>query len=264
MLSRAPIAAPNLPEHVAIIMDGNGRWAKQRGLPRIEGHRRGAETLKKITRAAHAMGVRHLTLFAFSSENWKRGKDEVDNLLKLMRFYLRRELKELIEENVRFRVIGDYRKFPQDIADMIDATIQKTAENTGITLCLALNYGGRQDILQAVKNFAQDCVDGKMSPQDIEERVFHSYLYSCGMPDPDLLIRTSGELRVSNFLLWQLSYSEFYFTDKHWPEFSEQDLQDAVASYQTRQRRFGSVLDENAYASRQTHASNPLPLLINE
>lgn len=235
------MATNDIPQHVAIIMDGNGRWAKQRGLPRVEGHRRGADTLKKMTRTAHELGIRYLTVFAFSSENWRRGEEEVNNLLKLMRYYLKRELKDLVKENVRFRVIGNYHQFPKDIADMIECTIAQTADNTGITLCLALNYGGRQDIVQAMQAIAADCVHGNLSTFDIDEHVVRSYLFTRDMPDPDLLIRTSGELRLSNFMLWQLSYSEFYFTDCHWPDFAEQDLQDAIASYQRRQRRFGAV-----------------------
>lgn len=228
-----------VPQHIAIIMDGNGRWATARGLPRVEGHRRGAEALKKTAREAAQVGVRFLTVFAFSSENWKRSKEEVDNLLRLMRFYLKRELNDMVKENVKFRVIGDYHAFPKDIVKLLDNTIEKTRNNTGLTLCMALNYGGRMDIMRAAQQFAQKCVEGECQPQDLTEEYFATMLYSHEIPDPDLFIRTSGELRVSNFLLWQLSYAEFVFVDIHWPDFDREYLHQAICEFQNRERRFG-------------------------
>lgn len=249
-----PPSSAQIPHHIAIIMDGNGRWATGRGLPRVEGHRKGAETLKKITEAAHNMGVKVLTVFAFSSENWKRSADEVGGLLQLMRFYLRRDLKELVQKNICFKVVGKYQEFPKDIVEMLEETIEKTKNNTGIMLCVALNYGGRLDIVQAAQKFAQDCLGGQHKPTELTETLFDSYLYTADIASPDLLIRTSGELRISNFLLWQLSYAELHFTDSHWPDFTEQDLWLAVERFQNRQRRFGGN-DVDAYGKKQSYLS---------
>ncbi|RED66062.1 isoprenyl transferase [Cohnella lupini] len=231
----------NIPEHIAIIMDGNGRWAKARGLPRIAGHHNGMKAVKRITKAADRIGVKVLTLYAFSTENWKRPKSEVEFLMKLPQEFLSLELGELIENNVQVKMMGIRELLPDHTVAAVEEAVRKTQHNTGLILNFALNYGSRLEMVDAAKQLAKQAVAGEINPDAIEEADFERLLLSSGLPDPDLLIRTSGELRLSNFMLWQLAYSEFWFTDVYWPEFSEQHLYDAVREYQQRARRYGGL-----------------------
>ncbi|WP_094044021.1 MULTISPECIES: isoprenyl transferase [unclassified Cohnella] len=231
----------NIPKHVAIIMDGNGRWAKMRGLPRIAGHHNGMKAVKRITKAADRVGVEVLTLYAFSTENWKRPKAEVEFLMKLPQEFLAIELEELIENNVQVRMMGDRGQLPDHTVAAVEEAVRRTAHNTGLILNFALNYGSRHEMLEAVKEVARQAAAGKVDPEALEEADFEKRLLSSGLPDPDLLIRTSGELRLSNFMLWQLAYSEFWFTDVFWPEFGERHLYDAIREYQRRARRYGGL-----------------------
>ena len=228
-----------VPAHIAIIMDGNGRWARARGLPRIAGHRQGVEAVRSTVRACSDLGISYLTIYAFSSENWKRPVSEVDDLMGLLRLYIQQELAELGREGVRIRFIGDRRRLAEDINHLIAASEENTKNNTGLTLTVAINYGGRQEILEAARGFARDVRDGKLDPEDISEQVFESYLESEVLPDPDLLIRTSGEQRLSNFLLWQSAYAEFVFITTLWPDFKREHLEQAIQEYQRRERRYG-------------------------
>ncbi len=232
-----------VPTHVAIIMDGNGRWAWARGLPRIAGHRQGAEAVRSTVRACSDLGISYLTIYAFSSENWKRPASEVDDLMGLLRFYIRRELVDLGREGVRIRFIGDRSRLDTDINRLISESEQSTMNNKGLIFTVALNYGGRQEILEAARVFAQNVRDGIHEPGDMNEQLFESYLQSEDMPDPDLLIRTSGEQRLSNFLLWQSAYTEFLFTATLWPDFTREHLEQAVHEYQRRERRYGGSGD---------------------
>jgi undecaprenyl diphosphate synthase len=229
------------PTHVAIIMDGNGRWAHARGLPRIEGHRRGAESVRAAVRAASQSDVQYLTLFGFSSENWKRPADEVHDLMGLLKYYLRKEIVELHKNNVRFRVIGNRDALGSDIVALINEAELHTEGNTGLTLLLALSYGGRDDITTAVQTIAKRIADGEISPDDVNEQLITDNLATRDVPPPDLLIRTSGEQRISNFLLWQMAYTEFMFLDCHWPEFDEHQFNEALNAFQNRERRFGAI-----------------------
>jgi undecaprenyl diphosphate synthase len=233
--------SPVPPLHVAIIMDGNGRWAKSRGLPRTAGHRRGAEAVREAVKNASDLGVSYLTLFGFSSENWKRPQGEVRDLMGLLRLYLRSEIKELHGNGVRLCVVGERKQLAPDIIRLIEDAERMTAANTKFTLVLALSYGGRQELARAAKQIAEDVAAGKRNPADIDERLFESHLFTAGIPDPDLLIRTSGEKRISNFLLWQSAYAEFVFLDVLWPDFSRLDLESAIQEYQRRDRRYGTV-----------------------
>ncbi len=226
-----------LPQHVAVIMDGNGRWAKKRALPRSAGHRAGVERVRTIIRMSSDIGIRYLTLFAFSTENWKRPADEVGTLMKLLLEYLVKELAELHEKNVRIRTLGDLSKLPNDVIAEIDRAVETTKNNTGLTVNMAINYGARQEIVDAVKHIVGD----KKSPEEIDEVCISSYLSTAGEPDPDLLIRTSGEMRISNFLLFQLAYAEFYFTDTLWPDFDEAEYAKALGCFASRDRRFGGL-----------------------
>jgi len=230
-----------LPTHVAIIMDGNGRWASAKGLPRTEGHRRGAESVRTVIKAASRLGVRYLTLFGFSSENWKRPSGEVMDLMGLLRLYLRKELAELHKQGVRFRVIGDRSRLPVDIQDLITVAEQRTRDNVGLNLVLALSYGGRAEIVNSARIIAERVKNGELDPADIDENLFAGSLETADIPDPDLLIRTSGEQRLSNFLLWQTAYTEFVFTDTLWPDFRTEEFEHALSQYQSRDRRYGSV-----------------------
>lgn len=235
------------PNHIAIIMDGNGRWAQARGLPRTAGHHQGVEACKRVVRAAGDMGLGYLTLFAFSSENWARPVEEVGELMRLLRMYLRSETAELHKNNVRLRVIGSRRELKEDIVELIENAETLTKHNDGLTLSIALNYGGRQDILQAAADFAHQCVvEGREASFETAEEFFPSHLMTAGTPDPDILIRTSGEQRISNFLLWQCAYAEMVFTDTLWPDFSKTDLEAAILDFQSRDRRFGSVESQTA------------------
>lgn len=240
LLSTSDTPAP--PVHVAIIMDGNGRWAKQRNLPRTAGHKQGAESVRKAVRAAASAGISYLTLFGFSSENWSRPNTEIQDLMGLLRLYLRAETAELHKNNVRIKIIGDRRKLPDDIVKLIEHSESTTANNTGLTAILALSYGGRQDITHAVQTLAQEVAAGRLAPEDIEEKSIDRALATAGIPDPDLLIRTSGEQRISNFLIWQLAYTEFVFLDTLWPDFDEQSLAGAVEEFQRRDRRYGATV----------------------
>ena len=230
------------PQHIAIIMDGNGRWAQKRGLPRSMGHRAGADAVKRIVRTAGDMGIPYLTLFGFSSENWKRPADEVGELMRLLRIYLRSETADLHRNNVRLKIIGDRAQLESDIVELIENAERLTAENDKITVIIALNYGGRHEILQAAANWAQKCQAQNIAPTvEAAEEFFPQQLMTDGIPDPDILIRTSGEQRISNFLLWQCAYAEFVFTPTLWPDFSVHDLETALADYARRERRFGAV-----------------------
>ncbi len=232
---------PGAPVHVAIIMDGNGRWAKQRGLPRVAGHRRGAEAVRATVKAAAELGVRYLTLFGFSSENWKRPLAEIDDLMGLLRHYLRGEIAELHRNGVRLRIIGDRERLAPDIVTLIANAEAMTAGNGGLNLIIALSYGGRADIVAAARRLAAAAADGRIALADIDERSFAASLSTAGVPDPDVLIRTSGEQRISNFLLWQSAYAEMVFLDTLWPDFSKRDLEDAITEFQRRDRRYGAA-----------------------
>ncbi|PQJ27944.1 isoprenyl transferase [Rubritalea profundi] len=229
------------PEHIAIIMDGNGRWAKQRGLPRIAGHRAGAESVRRTVETCKNLGVKYLTLYAFSSENWKRPESEVKALMQLLERFLKEKTKEMMKQNVRLNAIGRTDMLPEKTRIQLDKAIETTADNTALTLNLALSYGSREEIVDATKSIAQKVATGEISIDDIDNCTISDHLYTADQPDPDLLIRTSGELRLSNFLLWQLSYSEIVILDKFWPDFAESDLYDAVTHFHSRHRRFGAI-----------------------
>ncbi len=231
------------PRHVAIIMDGNGRWAKARMLPRIAGHRQGAEVVRDTVSHCRELGVSFLTIYAFSSENWKRPLDEIDDLMGLLKIYLKRELDELVRSGVRMRFIGNRKRLSKGIISLIEEAERETGHNTGLTLTVALNYGGRDDIVQAAARIAEDVAKGTLESGAITEDLFESYLETAGIPDPDLLIRTSGEQRVSNFLLWQTAYTELVFTSVLWPDFNREDLEDAINEFHRRERRYGASSD---------------------
>jgi len=230
-----------LPVHVAIIMDGNGRWARARGLPRTAGHRQGAESVRRAVRGATELGISYLTLFGFSSENWKRPPIEIEDLMGLLRLYLRKEIAELHAERVRMRVIGDRRRLAHDIVALIEHAEETTRANTGLNLTIALSYGGRAEIVAATRHLAEAARAGRIEPDDIDESDFARELTTAGIPDPDLLIRTSGEKRISNFLLWQCAYAELLFVDTLWPDFGKRDLEDAVREFGLRERRYGAA-----------------------
>lgn len=230
-----------VPRHVAIILDGNGRWAKRRGMPRNYGHVQGAKNVEVICRAAHDMGIKYLTVYAFSTENWKRPQDEVDALMKLLNQYMKNCQKTAKKNNMKVRVIGDKSGLSEPIQRDIAALEEATKEYDGLNFTIALNYGGRDELTRAVRKIARAVKDGEIDPGDITEELISKYLDTAGLPDPDLMIRTSYELRISNYLLWQLAYAEFYFTEVPWPDFDEKELQKAVEAYQQRDRRFGMV-----------------------
>ena len=230
-----------IPRHVALILDGNGRWAKKRGLPRTAGHKQGCVAVEQIVEDAARLGIEYLTVYGFSTENWKRSAEEVGALMQLFRFYTKRLLKIAGENNVRVKMIGDRYRFAQDIIDGINTLEEKTRDNTGLTFVIAVNYGSRDEIRRAVQKMLTDCRDGKLSPEEADEAKITSYLDTAGIPDPDLMIRTSGELRLSNYLLWQLAYAELYVTDTLWPDFNREELIRAIEAYNKRERRFGGV-----------------------
>ncbi|MDE6313895.1 MAG: isoprenyl transferase [Lachnospiraceae bacterium] len=234
----------NIPNHVAIILDGNGRWAKSKGMPRNYGHVQGAKNVEVICEEAYRMGIQYLTVYAFSTENWKRSQDEVDALMKLLRNYMKTCLKTAEKNNMCVKVIGDITRLDEDIRTRILELEEATKENTGLHFQIAINYGSRDEIRRAVTGLAEQVKAGKILPETITEETIESFLDTKGIPDPDLLIRTSGEERLSNFLLWQLAYSEFYFAEVHWPDFSKKELEKAVAYYNKRDRRFGGVKEE--------------------
>lgn len=230
-----------VPKSIAIIMDGNGRWAKKRFLPRTAGHKAGVETIRTVLKECERLNIKYLTLYAFSTENWKRPKLEVDTLMNLLTTYLRNELASLHENNVKLTAVGDLEQLPSTCTKELERAMDITKDNTGVNLNLALNYGGRNDIKNAVLDIVKDVQIGKIKIEDINEDAISSHLSTKYVPDPDLVIRTSGEQRLSNFLLWEVAYAEFYFTDIHWPDFDEKELQKAIYAYQKRDRRFGSI-----------------------
>ncbi|XWK86484.1 MAG: isoprenyl transferase [Phormidium sp.] len=230
-----------LPRHVAVIMDGNGRWAKQQGLPRIMGHRRGVDALKDLLRCCKDWGIEALTAYAFSTENWGRPLEEVDFLMTLFERVLRQELREMMEENVQIRFVGNLNSLPSSLQAEIERSMSETKENQGIKFTVATNYGGREEILQACRAIANQVKQGTLNPEEIDGSLFEKHLYTAGICDPDLLIRTSGEMRISNFLLWQMAYAEIYITQTLWPDFDRQEFHQALSAYQRRDRRFGKV-----------------------
>lgn len=238
----------NLPKHIAIIMDGNRRWAKQRGLTTKDGHKAGSKNLENIAVFCNEIGIKYLTVYAFSTENWKRTKEEVSALMFILKANLDSMLRKMDLKNIKIRVIGEKEHIPEDIQAKIDKLVEKTKNNTGLILNIAFNYGGRAEITHACKKIAEKVKNNEIDIQDINEELISNYIYTAGQPDPDLMIRTSHELRTSNFLPWQLTYSEFYFPDKHWPEFSKEDLIEAIKAYQKRNRRFGGRPDEGKQA----------------
>ena len=237
----SPEAKSNLPRHVAVIMDGNGRWARQRHLPRVEGHRRGADSVREIIRVAGDIGIKYLTLYAFSAENWNRPKDEVDALMKYLVHYLKSELKELDKNNVRLEAIGQIHRLPDNVQEQLAKTIAALSHNNGLTLVLALSYGSRIEIVEAVRRIAEKVRGGQLEPEDITESLISQHLWTRNQPDPDLLIRTSGEMRISNFLLWQISYAELVITQTLWPDFRKAQFFAALEEYARRHRRFGGL-----------------------
>jgi len=233
-----------LPHHVAVIMDGNGRWARKRGAPRIYGHKNGVTAVRETVEAAGELGIKYLTLFAFSTENWNRPKKEIDALMNLLVSSIDKEKKKLIENNVRLLIIGDREALPMEVNDRLDELSDITASNTGLNVALALSYSARWEIVDAVKKIGEAISEKKLNIEDIDENIFRSYFVSTDLPDPELLIRTSGEHRISNFLLWQIAYSELYFTDTLWPDFRKKDFINAIYQYQMRERRFGKTSEQ--------------------
>lgn len=240
-LAEAGLQADRLPRHIAVIMDGNGRWAQARGLPRIEGHRRGVKSVRTVVEACADLGIEQLTLYCLSSENWKRPKRELDLLMQLLEQYLVEERSEIMRQDLRFATIGRREGLTPGVLREIDRTYESSAQNTGMRLCLALNYGSRAEVVDAVQSIARDVAAGRLRPEDVTEESVSAHLYTAGMADPDLLIRTAGEMRVSNFLLWQISYAELWVTHKFWPEFRKPDLIEALKDYASRDRRFGGL-----------------------
>lgn len=230
-----------IPTHVAIIMDGNGRWAQARGLPRVEGHRKGADSVRAACESCVEFGIKHLTLYCFSNENWKRPKDELDFLMGLLKKFLVQECKTLLEKNMKLTVIGRRQGLPDDVLVEMDSVIERSRNGTGLHLCLAINYGSRQEIVDGVRQIAAQVNSGNLKVDEIDESTISNSLYTSDMPDPDLLIRTSGEMRISNYLLWQISYSELYITKRSWPEFGRDDMIQAIEEYSRRHRRFGGL-----------------------
>ena len=232
-----------IPQHIAIILDGNGRWAKAKGMPRNYGHTAGARNVETVCQAAHDLGVKYVTMYAFSTENWNRPEGEVEALMKLLESYLKNCIKTADKNNMRVRVIGDTTRLSERFQERIRELEAASAKNDGLNLQIAINYGSRDEMTRAMRRMSEDVAAGKRKPEEITESVFEEYLDTAGIPDPDLLIRTSGELRLSNFLLWQLAYSEFYFTDVPWPDFHKEELERAIEAYKTRDRRFGGLTD---------------------
>ena len=237
----SPDTIANMPRHVAVIMDGNGRWAKARHLPRIEGHRRGADSAREIIRSAGELGIKYLTLYAFSAENWNRPKDEVDALMKYLVHYLKSETKDLLKNNVRLEVIGQIHRLPENVQEQLSKSIATLSKNNGLTLIMALSYGSRIEIVDAVRQIAEKVKQGKLDPADVTEAIISQHLWTRNIPDPDLLIRTSGEMRLSNFLLWQISYAELVITPTLWPDFRKPQFCAALEEYAKRHRRFGGI-----------------------
>ena len=234
----------NVPQHIAIILDGNGRWAKAKGMPRNYGHVQGSKNVEKICETAYKMGVKYLTVYAFSTENWSRPQSEVDALMKLLRNYMKTCLKTAEKNRMRVRVIGDKTGLDEDIQTRIAELEEASKDNDGLNFQIAINYGGRDEIVRAVRHISEDVAAGKLDPTSVTEETISNYLDTAGIPDPDLLIRTSGELRLSNYLLWQLAYTEFYFTDVPWPDFSKEELEKAIEQYNSRDRRYGGIKED--------------------
>jgi undecaprenyl diphosphate synthase len=248
MTTKEQLDLKRLPRHVAIIMDGNGRWAKKKGNPRIFGHRNGVVAVRDTVEAAAELRIEYMTLYAFSTENWKRPRTEIDALMALLVTTINKETKTLMDNNVRLRAIGDIGSLPKEVGRNLNALIEKTKKNTGLILILALSYSSRWEIINAVKQIAKDIKEGRIDSEDIDYTIFESYLNTAGVPDPELLIRTSGEYRLSNYLLWQIAYSELYFTPTLWPDFRREHFYEALADFQNRERRFGKIseqIDEN-------------------
>lgn len=233
-----------VPEHVAVIMDGNGRWAKSKGMPRVFGHKKGVDTVKEIVKAAEDIGVKYLTLYTFSTENWKRPKDEVTTLMKLLVRSLKNEINELTDKGVKLQTIGETALLPKSVRDELIDSVERTKNNTGLVLTLALSYSGRWEMVQAIKKLSTAVKEGKLDPENIDEMLISQTLETSYMPDPDLMIRTGGEFRVSNFLLWQIAYSEFFITEVYWPEFTKSHFFEAINDYQKRERRFGKTSEQ--------------------
>ena len=238
------IKLENLPRHVAIIMDGNGRWAKRLGMKRVEGHKVGVESVREIVRFCRKIGIGYLTLYAFSHENWLRPRMEIDALMQLLNHFLKAELKEMLDNDIRFNTLGDLDRLPHKTKKLLEDAKARTKSKKGMVLSLALSYGGRPEIARACRAVARECMAGRLGPDDVDEDCIAARLYTADMPDPDLLIRTGGEYRISNFLLWQIAYSELYVTSTYWPEFREDALKEALLDYQGRQRRFGRTGDQ--------------------
>ena len=235
------VPSERLPRHIAVIMDGNGRWAQRKGLPRIEGHRHGVASVRRTTEECSRLGVQQLTLFCLSSENWKRPQIELDFLMRLLEQYMIEERTTILKQNIRALVIGRRQGIPDHVLREMDKTIELSRQNTGLRLCLAINYGARAEIVDAVRGIAEEAAQGRLAPDQIDEETISAHLYTAGMPDPDLLIRTAGEMRVSNYLLWQISYAEIWVTDACWPEFREEHLHQAIRDFAARDRRFGGL-----------------------
>ena len=233
-----------IPQHVAIILDGNGRWAKSKGMPRNYGHSKGAKNLEVICEDAYNIGIKYLTVYLFSTENWKRSKDEVDGLMRLFRSYTKTCIKTAQKNNMKVRVLGDPTALDPDLQESLKKLVNSSKDNTGLNFQIAINYGSRDEIIRAIRHLTADCLDGKVKPEEITEEMFSGYLDTREVPDPDLLIRTSGELRLSNYLMWQLAYTEFYFTDIPWPAFTKENLWQAIEKYNKRERRYGGVIEE--------------------
>lgn len=233
-----------LPRHVAIIMDGNGRWATQRNLNRVAGHRRGKDSVKEVVETARRLGIPYLSLYAFSSENWQRPRDEVQALMRFLRHYLVAELKRMMRNGIRLLAIGNLRKLPREVQAALRSAVEETRHNTGMTVLLAVSYGGREELTDAVRAIARRVRREEIDPEDVDEALVASHLTTAGIPDPDLLIRTSGEMRISNFLLWQIAYTEIYVTDTLWPDFREREFHEAIAHFQRRERRFGRTREQ--------------------
>ncbi|MGD0518117.1 MAG: isoprenyl transferase [Thermoguttaceae bacterium] len=240
-LSSIQVPAEKMPRHIAVIMDGNGRWAQQRGLPRIDGHRQGAESVRRVTEESARLGIEQLTLYCLSSENWKRPADELDFLMELLQKYMSQQRDKIMEHNVQVTVIGRREGLQENVLREIDKTVALSRGNTGLKVCLAINYGARAELVDAMRSIAREVKSGRLDPADIAEATVDAHLYTAGMPEPDLLIRTAGEMRVSNFLLWQISYAEIWVTDCCWPDFDEAQLHQAIRGYAARDRRFGGL-----------------------
>jgi undecaprenyl diphosphate synthase len=254
----AEVPVEKRPRHIAMIMDGNGRWAQRQSLPRIRGHERGAETVRKITEACSRLGIEQLTLYCLSSENWKRPTEELEFLMHLLQQYMIQERETMLKNNIVLKIIGRRDRIPKDVQKEMDKSLEMTASNTGSCVCLAINYGGRAEIVDAIRKIGSEVANGQLAVDSIDEQLVSDHLYTAGMSDPDLLIRTAGEMRISNYLLWQISYAEMWVTEKMWPEFSETDLCDAIRDFSKRSRRFGGLNKNKANGKAPNNGSPEL------